>query len=51
MNDERDRDSLWVQGNALCHRLLRVIADADANRQVAAAGTSMFVAQVLATMT
>ena len=51
MNEERDRDPMCVQGNALCDRLLQVIADADPNRQVAAAGTSMFVAQMLATMT
>jgi len=50
MNDERDRDPVWVQGNALCGRLLQVVADADPNREVAAAGTSMFVAQVLTTM-
>jgi hypothetical protein len=50
MNDERDRDPVWVQGNALCDRLLQVVADADPNREVAAAGTSMLVAQVLAAM-
>lgn len=28
MNDDKDREPLWVQGNALCDRLLQVIADA-----------------------
>ena len=38
MNHERDRDPVWVQGNALCHRVLQVIADTDPNGEVGLRG-------------